>query len=248
MKHILIKNIRFCNLAIIITFLFLICTISVNGLSISPTELRIRSVDPNREYTFIVLVSNDMEGLVDVEIKSSDSGVVLSPNKFMLNSGEKRSVRVLLNPRRIDQERNRILLQPYANNMATQDRLTIFLNEDDEAFHVQDIEYESGIRTIIQEPQIVTLIIYGLLFVAAIMIILIFVPEIKKNIKQINSKSIEVNDKLFYKKIKKKTNNISTRLDVAEKKILDIISKVENFHTDADTWLKENTGGKYGLE
>ena len=215
-------------------------------LSISPNELTIRNMDVNKEYTFIVLVSNELEGLVDVEIKTSDSGVILSPNKFMLNAGEQRSIRVLLNPRRLDDDVERILIQPFANNLATHDQLTIFLNQDEQRITLE--ESSGGIQTIIDEPEIVRSLIYILLGIVAIMIILIFLPEIKKNISGIKSKSVKINDKLYYKKVNTKLKSMDNKLNSADKKIKYIIHKVEKFHSDAHNWLKENSGGKHGLE
>lgn len=217
---------------------------SVGALSISPNELRIQNVE-SKDYTFIVLLSNDMEGLVDVELKSSYDGLVMSPNKFILNAGEKRSIRVLLNTRNLEEGIDMITLQPFANSVPISENLKIFLNSKSTS---EGIEEKTGILTTIREPEIVTIIIYGLIVITALMIIIIFVPEIKRNIKKINSKSVEITDKKFYSKMNRRSKDMISRLDSAGERINKIIDKVEKFHIDADKWLRNNTGGKYGLE
>ncbi len=224
--------------------LFIISSSFASSLSISPNELRIQNVE-SREYTFIVLLSNGMEGLVDVELKSSYDDLTISPNRFMLNAGEKRSVRVLLNTRSLEDGIDMITLQPFANGVPISENLKIFLNSEQAP---AEVDVQGGILTTIREPEIVRIIIYGLLAITALMIIIIFIPEIKKNINKINSKSIEITDKKFYNKMNAKSKDILKRMTNAEKRINTIIEKVERFHSDADKWLRDNTGGKYGLE
>ncbi|MFW5852403.1 MAG: hypothetical protein ACOCUR_00055 [Nanoarchaeota archaeon] len=225
--------------------MLVILSTSVLSLSISPTELQIKNIDVDKDYQFIALIANSQEGLVDVELKASENAVVISPNKFMLNKGDKRSVRVVLDTRRLDLDKERLVINAYANGILSENRLIINLDETNET-KITDEETEKS--TLIEDPEIMTLIIYGLLFITAIMIILIFVPEIKKSIDSAKLKTLEAGSKAHKKKFKKISSKLEKRIDVTDKRLNKLIEDVIKFHEEAHNWLKENTGGKYGLE
>ncbi|MFW6230630.1 MAG: hypothetical protein ACOC32_01255 [Nanoarchaeota archaeon] len=229
-----------------VLLIILILSAPALAVSISPSELRIKNIEPEKEYKFIVLVANDEQGLVDVELRTSESALAISPKEFMLGMDEKKSIRIAFNAKHVDEEKKRIIVQPYVNDIPSESKLTILL-EDGNATVTPDIE-ESAIQTIIREPEFITIIIYVMLIVVALLVIIIFIPEIKKNIKTTKTKTLKLKDKQFYKHALKKTGNLEKRLADADKKILKIISDVEAFHSKTDAWLKHNSGGRYGLE
>ncbi len=231
-------------LAVFVLVLLISAVELAEAVSISPSELTIRNIDERRDYQFIMLLESSREGLVDVELKTSHGSTVASPDKFMLNEGEQRSVRLHLNPREVDDNLESIRVQPYVNGVPTEGRLTVLIEEIPET--VEDIEDES--ERITQDPAFFTLIIYGLVFVVAILIMLIFMPEIRKNMRSAKTKSIEVTDKRFYKKSKDRIKKLGKRLDDSDKRVKNIIEKIEKFHEGAHSWIQEKSGGKYGLE
>lgn len=227
-------------------FLFLLLLSSVTqALSISPTELRIKNIDENKDYKFIVLVTNEEEGFVEVAMKASDDSVSTSPDKFMLNGGEKRSVRLILNARKLDNNKRKVLVQPYINGIPSSNKLTIFLESNSSI--TPDIEDKKSFEMIIKQPEFITILIYALVLIVIVLTVLIFIPEIKKSLKKVQEKQKNINNTNFYKTTNKKTLQMLKRLDKADQKIIKIIEKVDSFHTNADSWLKEKSNGKYGL-
>jgi hypothetical protein len=227
-------------------FMFLLLTSSlVTALTISPTELRIKNLDEDKDYKFIVLITNEEEGFVEVELKTSDDSVATSPNKFMLNGGEKRSVRLVLNARKLDKEKRKILLQPYINEIPSANKLSIYLESNSTL--TPDIEEKKTFEMMVQQPEFISIVIYILIAIVLGLVILIFIPEIKKSAKKAKEKQANLQDRNFYNRTSTRTSKMLQRLEKADAAILDIIDKVDKFHTDADTWLKEKSNGKYGL-
>ncbi len=220
---------------------------AAEAVSISPSELTIRNIDERKDYQFILLLESESEGLIDVELRSSHESTVASPDKLMLNEGEQRSVRLHMDPRRLEEGLDSIFIQPRVNGVPSEDRLDILIEDipANETVPQQDEEMDSSI---IQEPAFFTLIIYGLVFIVAILIITIFIPEIRKNIKSAQSKSVEVSDKRFVRRSRKRMKNLGRRLDKADERVKKIIGDVERFHENAHNLIKEKSGGKYGLE
>ncbi|MFP4189612.1 MAG: hypothetical protein ACLFSL_01085 [Candidatus Woesearchaeota archaeon] len=234
---------------IVLAFLILVI-ISLAGnaeaVSISPSELTVKNLDERKDYQFIVLIESSQEGLVDVELKSSHSSITFSPDKIMLNEGEQRSVRLHLDPKAVEDDLDNIRVQPYVNDVPTEDRLNIFFRESEQNETAQpstEPEKESY-----HEPAVFTLIIYGLIFIVAAMIIIIFLPEIRKNIKTAKAKSIDTSDKRFYKRSKARMENVKRRVDKSDKRVKKIIQDIESFHENAHNWVSEKSGGRYGLE
>ena len=219
---------------------------TADALTLSPTELRIKNTDRDKTYQFIVLVSNQELGFVDVELRASDPSLSISPDRFMLNEGEKKSVRVSFRAKNIDKEKNKLLIQPFVNTEPSTNKLTIFLEESDSRL-TPDIQEETGIRTVIKEPEFIKLVIYGLLFIVATLIILIFTPEIKKNMQNVKNKTNKITKRQKEKTIKKRIQSLEKKVERSSGAIDEIINKVEKFHEQADSWLKKESNGKYGL-
>ena len=229
--------------------IIIISTLSqiTNAVSISPSELTIRNIDVRRDYQFIVLLESNKEGLVDVELRTSHNSVRASPDKFMLNEGEQRSIRLHLDPNEVGDQTN-IRVQPYVNNVPTEDRLVLSIEDSASSISEEDNINQEIDRSIIEEPAVFTLIIYGLIFIVAILVIIIFIPEIKKKIKKTKIKTKEKSQIWSRKRLTKKINNLSKRINDSDTKVKKLIDDVEKFHDASHKWLIEKSGGKYGLE
>jgi hypothetical protein len=247
----------------------LICVILVQNsfaLTLSPSELKIKNVKFNKNYQFILLISSDEEGLRNFELKPSKDYVKINPNKFMLSEGEKKSVRLsVIFPNGMKDTEGKISVQPYMNNNPTPERLIIHYSTQGDAEIEETISSEDdmsqGINfmSFIQNKNILLGVIYGLIILVSAMIVLFVLPDIKRTTIKINKSFNEKlkkhsEDKEKYKKIKvpnrdaKKINKLEKKLDNADKSVQKITERIERFIEKSDSWLKENSEGKYGLE
>ncbi len=180
-----------------------------------------------------------------MEIKSGSDAIVSSPDKFMMNEGEQKSIRVHLNPRSVE-EGETVNVQPHVNDVPSQDRLSIKIEETNDNSTSSEVVPQDDVESRGSNP--INLIIYGLMFAVAMIVILIFLPEMKKTVKNARNKTEKVSDRNFYKNARKNIQNLGKRLDKSDKAVKDIVKKVEKFHDESHRWLSEKSGGKYGLE
>lgn len=242
----IMKNsfLKFTIPAIILIILFTTATFAI---SVSPKELKIKNADENKAYKFIVLVNNDQPGLVDIEMKSSDPGVTISPNKFMLNEDERKSIRLGFNTRNLQKETSKIIVTPFVNNEPSQNRLTITLEKPTQDT-IESKNKTPKSKLVIQEPEVIKIIILGLLIIVSLLIIAIFIPEIKRSLKKTNTKVKKIKSKINEKNINKSLSSIEKKIINSEKRIHKMTERIEKFHDEANSWLKKNSGGKYALE
>lgn len=235
---------------IAIIILILLSSTIITAVSISPTELRIKNSDPSKAYKFIILVSSQEEGLVDIEMKSSEKGISISPNKFMLNKGEKKSIQIGFIGKQIPEDVNKILIQAYVNNEPSESRMHIYLEKGDLPSEIQDLEVQQEKWWLDKEMQ--RIMIYVLAIVLAILMIALLLPEMKRRLKKLKMKN---DPKHKIKAKKRKQMNISKRIikiDSTLKKTEDTLKKltlkVEKFYNTTNTWLMKNSNGKHRLE
>lgn len=229
-----------------ILIIFILLNSVANGLTVSPSELRIKNSNPNKAYKFIVLVSSQEEGLTDIELKSSDKSVSITPNKFMLNKGEKKSVRIGFYAKSIDPNKNKILIQPHINNVPSENRLMIYIEDtDEEGYDISEINED---KFNFKDPLFLKYVIIGATVILIIMLLGVFIPELKKASKKSKEKvekSIKKTKRIVQKKRHSKLIN---KISKTEKKLADLTVKIEKFYENTDKWLRENSDEKHKLE
>lgn len=230
--------------------LVLVCMCgTAEALSLSPSELKIKNVDVGKNYQFILLITSEEEGLRNFELKTSHKFVSLSPDRFMLSKGEKKSVRLSIRfPKNLEEGEGEVRVQPYANNMPTQERLVIKYSNSAIKQEEQPLEDK---KAFYEDKNIILGTIYALIIIVSGLIILFILPDIKRTTVKISQnvkkrpkkKRIRMN-----KKSAKKIKELEKRLNSTDEKIQKMTANIEGFIDSADDWLKNNSGGKYGLE
>lgn len=240
--------------------IFMISINAVIALKISPSELKIKNVQFDKNYQFILLLTNEEPGLRNFQVKASEPYVKISPDKFMLEEGEKKSIKISVSfPKNLETEEGKITITPFINNQASQQRTVIKYNMKEEEEDV--IEEESVEKEVVfyKNKKIMLPIIYALIASISIIMALVVLPDIKKTTSKANKKYEKQVEQIKKKKepksnIKvdkediKKIQMLENQLEKADKNIQKITEKIEKFIDYSNHWLKDKSGGKYGLE
>jgi hypothetical protein len=252
---------RILKLGIFI-FIILIFSNIVAGISLSPSELKIKNVRLDKNYQFILLITSNEEGLKSYELKSTQDYVKINPEKFMLSKGEKKSVKLAINfPNSIEEE-GEIIIQPFSNNIQTKDKLIIKYTYDPSI----DLNNENTNKKENEQPNskitnYILPILSSLLILACLTTAILLIKNNLKNsnikenketkkrtkFKFIKSKN-EKNKEKINRQIENQIRIIEHKINSTEKNISNLTHKAELFVESSDNWLKNNTGGKYGLE
>ncbi len=249
-------------------FLTIIISQTAWALSLSPSELKIKNMQPSKNYQFILLLTSEEDGLRNFEIKSSESFAKVNPDKFMLSEGEKKSIRISVNfPDNLPEtEDGNIIIQPYINNEPSKERMLIKYSNTEENTESASESANDTIKSnvpIYQKKEFILTTIYGLIIIVSTLIVLFILPDIKRTTRRIKERAIiKKEDKKAHKdkkskkikKIKIKSKDakrlaeLEKKIDSASENVSRLTTKIEVFVESADNWLKANTDGKYGLE